>query len=236
VSELEARGFFIPRYIISPSAGTELSLADEVLQAPIREELNLLRAKRDTGGYAFWVGYGGGLSEDKGGDIIANLVRFNKDVYFIILGQYDGMTSSLKSLRGTADNYYHAVLHHTEVDHFLSLVDILIAPYPPRTVLTNGDDITAHLSPLKIGQYLRVGKPIVWSGPPVIQEVLESPTNGRCVRNYACMNEWRKCFDNLFENKVSYARICDDNRKLFENSFSYSVKIKRLLLAIGHLK
>ena len=76
------------------------------------------------------------------------------------------------------------------------------------------DDISKYTSPLKLFDYLAVGKMIISSDLKVLREII-SPKNALFVNNYENVYEWKK--------KISMAK--NDRKKTFiisKNNFRLS--------------
>ena len=93
-------------------------------------------------------------------------------------------------------------------------MDILIMPYTSSiTVAGNVGDITKFTSPLKLFDYLSVGKIIMCSDFDVLKEVIKDKKNAIFVKNYKNPNSWKIEILKL-QNQLSKQFIMSKNNYL----------------------
>lgn len=120
------------------------------------------------------VGYVGHLYPGKGAELCHVLAQHMPEVSFHMLG---GTPEDVSHWRQKASGLNNLVFHGhrppSEVPGFIAAVDICIAPFLRRVMVSGGkDDVANVFSPLKIFEYMAQGKPIVASDLPVLREVL----------------------------------------------------------------
>ena len=93
-------------------------------------------------------------------------------------------------------------------------MDILTLPYT-RNIKAMGevDDITQYTSPLKLFDYLAVGKMIITSDLKVLKEIINS-TNAFFVKNYENVYEWKKNISLAKNNKMKTFIFSQNNLRL----------------------
>ena len=96
------------------------------------------------------------------------------------------------------------------------------------TVAGDVGDVTKFTSPLKLFDYLSVGKPIICSNIKILQEILENKKNAIFVNNYKNINAWKMEINKLFYQKTKVIIISKNNFKL-SKEFSHSKRVKKLL-------
>jgi glycosyltransferase involved in cell wall biosynthesis len=70
---------------------------------------------------------------------------------------------------------------NVELPKYLLAADVLIAPYTEGSQSIGGDVIIEHSSPMKLFEYMAVGKPIITSNIGAIPEVMRDGHNGLLV-------------------------------------------------------
>ena len=93
-------------------------------------------------------------------------------------------------------------------------MDILTIPYTKRVTSAGGvDDISKYTSPLKLFDYLAVGKIIIASDLKVLREVISSK-NAYFIKNYENIFEWRRCIIEAKNNRKKLFIIGKNNLRL----------------------
>lgn len=132
------------------------------------------------------AGYAGHLYRGRGIELILDLAANLPNWDFMIVG---GTVSDVTRLRGQLAS---RALHNVAVMGFvanhdlpatLAACDVLLMPYQSRVMVSGGNlDTAAWMSPLKMFEYLAMGRAIVASDLPVLREVLDTS----CARLAAC--------------------------------------------------
>jgi glycosyltransferase involved in cell wall biosynthesis len=178
------------------------------------------------------IGYVGSLRPGKGMELIPQLATLMPEVDFHIVG---GTDEQVREWRIRADNpniTFHGFASPSDAEMWIDQFDILLAPYQP-VVLTGDDniDISRWMSPLKIFEYMKSGKPIVASDLPVLREVLEHGRNALLVEA-TNPNAWRKQISCLLVDDHFRAKICMNAFEDFRTKYTWE---KRAELIIRHL-
>ena len=180
----------------------------------------------------FNIGYFGSLYKSRGLDLIVKLAKIdNKNQYFIY-GDFNKINNfklknSIKNLH--LKNY----IPYKDVSKNLSKMDILLMPYV-SSITAAGDvgDNTKFTSPLKLFDYLSVGKIILCSNYQVLREVIDDKKNAIFVKNFKNIFSWKIEIDKLSNQPQKQYIISKNNYKLSKN---YSLK-ERAKLILKSLK
>ena len=142
------------------------------------------------------------------------------------------MAKQIKNIKNNIKNnniYFYPYIPYSKVEKKIKQIDICILPYTSKiTVSGNVGDISKYTSPLKIFDYMKLGKLIISSNLPVLNEILINNYNSILIKNYKSHKEWF--------NKIKYI---ENNIETFEtirlNAFNYAKKynldwrVKKLL-------
>ena len=139
--------------------------------------------------------YSGSLTKEKGVDLVIEVARQFPDITFYLLGR--GTLPSVPAnirLVGFVDN--------EKVPAYLAAADILLGPHR--------ESIYAQ-SPMKLFEYMAVGKPIISSDLPNIREVLTDTGNLFFVAGN--VEDLEKQLKTFIANKSDYKEASKKNRE-----------------------
>ena len=107
-------------------------------------------------------------------------------------------------------------------------MDILTIPYT-KNIKSAGevDDISEYTSPLKLFDYLAVGKIIISSDLKVLREIINSK-NALFVKNFENIYEWRKSIAIIKNNKIKKYIMCKNNY-ILSKQFDHSIRVRKYL-------
>ena len=107
-------------------------------------------------------------------------------------------------------------------------MDLLLIPYTSSiTVAGDVGDISKYTSPLKLFDYLSVGRPIMCSNFDVLREIITENKNAIFVKNYQNAFAWKKEITKLINKPEKMNIISKNNYKL---SKKYSLKERAKLI------
>jgi glycosyltransferase involved in cell wall biosynthesis len=106
------------------------------------------------------IGYVGGLHRHVDFDLLAKSAKAKPEWSWVFIGPSQANMSELDELPNV---HFLGQQPHEDLVHFLQRFDVCIVPY-----LNN--DFTATVVPVKLNEYLAVGKPVVSTNIPVVCE------------------------------------------------------------------
>ena len=121
------------------------------------------------------AGYAGHLYEGRGVELILDCARARPDWDFLLVG---GTGEDVARWRRTAASLgnveFRGFVPNADLAASLAVCDALLMPYQRRVVVAGGRLDTAQwMSPLKMFEYLAMGRAILSSDLPVLREVLD---------------------------------------------------------------
>jgi len=110
----------------------------------------------------------------------------------------------------------------------MSKMDILVIPYT-KNIKSSGevDDISKYTSPLKLFDYLAVGKIIISSDLKVLREVIDHK-NAYFIKNYENIFEWKRNIIKAKNNRQKIFIMSKNNLKLSKD-FDHKNRVKKYL-------
>ncbi|MFO7875607.1 MAG: glycosyltransferase family 4 protein [Desulfovermiculus sp.] len=181
------------------------------------------------------VGYAGNLYRGKAMEIISDLARQCPWACFHVIGGTEADKAFWQERLGSLDNIiFLGFLPPGEVAGTLMHMDVLLAPFQAK-VLSHGSnqtDIGAWFSPLKIFEYMSVGRPIVCSDLPVLREVLAHEKNALlCSPDDA--SAWTHALMRLRDEEALRKRLAQTAYFEFLEQYTWSARAKKVIEAIG---
>ena len=121
---------------------------------------------------------------------------------------------------------------YKNIPRSLAKMDILLMPYLSSiTVAGNVGDITKFTSPLKLFDYLSVGKIIICSELEVLKEVIKEKKNAIFIKNYKNVFSWKNEIHKL-RNQPQKQFIMSKNNYQLSKKYSLKERAKKILEAI----
>jgi len=143
--------------------------------------------------------YSGALREGRGLSRLIEIARLKKNTQFLVFGGRD--KKRLKFLKQQSKDlsniYFYGFVKKDLLKKYMDAADIFLMPHQKNC------DIIKFTSPLKMFEYLAMGKPIIASEFPVFKEVLRNDFNALLV-NAESENDFAKKIDILFNDKNKY--------------------------------
>lgn len=169
----------------------------------------------------FKIGYFGSLYKSRGLDLIIKLAKIDRKNHYYMFGDL----SKIKNLKYKylANNIHlNNYISYKQIPKKLMQMDILLMPYVSAiTAGGNVGDITKFTSPLKLFDYLTVGKIIICSDFEVLKEVIKNKKNAIFIKNFKNIFSWKLEIDKLKNQPQKNLIISKNNLKL---SKKYSLK------------
>ena len=108
-------------------------------------------------------------------------------------------------------------------------MDALLLPAQKRTTVLGKGNISDWMSPLKLFEYMAVGKPIIASDLDVLQEVLIDGVNSILV-SADNVDKWVVALKKIEENPILAKQLGINARECLINEYSWDQRASRVLL------
>lgn len=180
------------------------------------------------------VGYVGHLYEGKGISVIAELISECPWADFhIVGGTPDDIMYWSRELQGYKNVCLHGFVPHREVFRYLESMDVLLAPYQRKVHGTSGKtDLSRWMSPLKIFEYMSVGKSIICSDLPVLREVLTDGDTA-LLASPDDTDEWVKMIE-LINHNLSIGRRLGERAQIeFREKHTYAARARHIISSVS---
>ena len=174
------------------------------------------------------IGYFGSLYKSRGLDLIFKLALIDpKNNYYVYGNKKQAKISISKKVERNL--YLNNYVSYKRISKILLNMDLLLMPYTSSiTVAGDVGDITNFTSPLKLFDYLSVGRPIMCSNFNVLREVIADNKNAIFVKNYKSAFAWKKEITKLINMPTKMKIISKNNYKL-SKKYSHSVRALKIL-------
>ena len=175
------------------------------------------------------IGYFGSIYNSRGIEMIIKISKIDsRNNYFIYGGSKKQILDIKKNISNKNINFFSHI-PYSAIYKKLSNIDVCILPYTSKiTVSGNVGDISKYTSPLKLFDYMKLGKLILCSNLKVLNEVLYHKKNSILINNYKNEKEWLKQIYKISKNIKKYDKI---RRSAFEYAKKHDViwRTSRLL-------
>jgi len=163
------------------------------------------------------IGYFGSISASKGIYTLIKLSKIDPLNDYYIFGGNRTYISKLGKISTNKNIFFKKNIPYENVQKFMLRMDILTLPYT-NIIKSSGeiDDISKYTSPLKLFDYLAVGKVIITSDLKVLKEVIGSK-NAFFVKNFENIFEWKKTIKIAKDNKKKLFIMSKNNFELSKN-------------------
>jgi glycosyltransferase involved in cell wall biosynthesis len=182
-------------------------------------------------------GYLGSFLPGKGIDVIVKLAEILPDFKFhIIGGKQQEIELAKNSTKATNINWY-GYLPQKEAMKVFEKVDIALLPNQ-KEIFVKGQgkgDIGKWTSPMKLFEYMAMGKGIIASNLEVLKEVLIHDYNSILV-NSQKIEEWAIAIKKLEEDRSLYRLISHNAKNDLENKYSWDHRAKKALQNLVYYK
>ena len=165
--------------LVTGAVDTETFRPDEDSGSRIRQRYNL--------GSSQVIGYAGTFQEWHGLDELIGaaegLLKRFPDLKFLMVGPYYTETRAKTEEAGLAEAFvFTGPVPYEEVPSYLNACDVLVAPYNPDRI-SSSEQVRRHGlgSPLKVFEYMAVGKPVVTTDVKPISDPIRDGKTGILV-------------------------------------------------------
>ncbi len=203
------KNLFVNKYNINPKKITVLPSGSSI-------RINQLPKFRDN--RRMKVGYFGSISPSKGINTLIKLSKIDPDNDYFIYGGTKQEIFKLRKVNTNKNLFLKENIPYAKLSNSMLKMDILTLPYT-KVIKSAGevDDISEYTSPLKLFDYMAVGKMIISSDLKVLREVINSK-NAFFVNNNENIFEWKK---NIILAKNNKNRIFINSKNNFKLSKKY---------------
>ena len=174
------------------------------------------------------IGYFGSISPSKGINTLIKLSKIdpNNDYYIFGGDKKDIQRFQIKNLNKNL--FFIQYIPYAYLAERMIKMDILTLPYT-KIIRSSGsvDEISKYISPLKLFDYLAVGKIIISSDLKVLREVIGTK-NAYFIKNYENIFEWKKNIEIIKNNKKKNLVMCLNNFRL-SKKYDHFNRVKKYL-------
>ena len=176
----------------------------------------------------FKIGFFGTIYSSRGLELFISISNKDKKNKYYIFGGSKKDITKLKFQNKNKNLHLHHYLPQKKYISALKKVDICLLPYSKKiTVAGDVGDISNYTSPLKIFDYMKLGKIIICSELKVLREVLNKK-NSIMVKQYNDPFEWLKEIENLKKRPFKQLEIRKNAFK-FSNKEDSKWRVKNIL-------
>ncbi len=213
------KNLFVNKYKVAPEKIVVLASGSSI---KINHTPKFLYSKRMK------IGYFGSISASKGINTIIKLSKIDKSNDYFIYGGNKETISKLRILNTNNNLFLKDSVSYKEIPKIMLGMDILTLPYT-KIIRSAGevDDISKYTSPLKLFDYLAVGKMIITSDLVVLREIISSK-NAFFVNNFENIYEWKKNIT-LAKNNRNKTFIMSKNNHKLSKVYDHSNRVKHYL-------
>ncbi len=182
---------------------------------------------------AMQIGYTGHLYKGRGIEIILTLASAFPNADFHIVGGTEEDIKYWKSFNTQSNVIFHGFVPPRDVAHYCSRFDVLLAPYQERLATAAGRDTARWMSPLKIFEYMSMGKAIICSDLPVLREILTDQINALLVKP-SDIEFWSQALTTLQKVPVLRKRLGDAAMRDFLTNYTWQQRAANVLSGVDH--
>jgi glycosyltransferase involved in cell wall biosynthesis len=177
---------------------------------------------------ALQVGYVGHLYEGRGVETLVQAARGLPELDFHLVGGTESDVARWRAADIPSNVAIHGYVPYERVAKFYQRFDILTAPYAQRVYTAGGAETSAVMCPLKLYEYLSVGKPIVASDLPAVRTVVSPDVHALLVppANAAAFAD---ALRRLSRDEALRARLAMMARQRFLEQGTWHARATRLL-------
>tara|TARA_B100000029_G_scaffold238173_1_gene235262 strand:- start:1399 stop:2514 length:1116 start_codon:yes stop_codon:yes gene_type:complete len=179
----------------------------------------------------FKIGYFGSIFKSRGLNLIKNLAKIDRKNEYYLYGDFNHI-NNYKYKSSNKNIFINNYIPYKDIPKELKKMDILLMPYASSiTVAGNVGDITKFTSPLKLFDYLSVGKIIMCSDFNVLKEAIKEKKNAVFIKNYSNPYSWKNEIQKL-KNQPHKQLIISKNNHRLSKEYSLIRRANRILKEI----
>ena len=210
------------RLLVAPDGVDSTWLRNKLSIEEARAEIGLGSEKRRLAVYA------GHLYTGRGIGLLIDLARKVKDHYFLIVGGSESDIARFRNLTEGLENLeFVGFKPPARMFTYLRASDVLLMPYRETIHVDGGGDTAAFASPMKMFEYMAVGRPILASTLPVLKEVLKDGVNAMLL---PCdqLESWADALRRLAEQS-DFAKALAQQARLDVEQYTWENRAQRFL-------
>ena len=189
----------------------------------IKEKFNFKVKKKKIN-----IGYFGSLYKSRGLDLIIKLALIDSKNDYYVYGNIKHLKLSI-SEQTQKNLYIKDYVPYKNISKILLKMDLLLMPYTSSiTVAGDVGDISKFTSPLKLFDYLSVGKPIICSNYDILKEIITHKKNAIFVKDYKNAFAWKQEITKLINRPEKMKIISENNYKLGQK-YSHRARALKIL-------
>ena len=176
------------------------------------------------------VGYIGSLHRGRGFSLILNLASLFPHLRFVIIGGGRKFTDITNLPRNVIFIPHQS---HSKVRELMSKIDILLAPYQKNLTIRGKKNTSSYrwMSPLKIFEYMSMGKVIICSDFKVLREVLRNNENSLLVK-HDDINSWQRALLSASKNKSLREKLGKAAKENFLERYTWDKRARFIKMEI----
>jgi len=176
----------------------------------------------------FKIGYFGSIFQSRGLNLIKKLAKIDRKNEYYLYGDFN-RSNNCKYKNSNKNIHINNYIPYKDIPNELKKMDILLIPYVSSiTVAGNVGDITKFTSPLKLFDYLSVGKIIMCSDFNVLKEAIKEKKNAVFIKNYTNPYSWKNEIQKLKNQPYKQLIISKNNHRL-SKEYSLIRRANRIL-------
>jgi glycosyltransferase involved in cell wall biosynthesis len=181
----------------------------------------------------FQVGYVGHLYPGRGIEILVDLAAKMPDIDFHIVGGSNEDVRKWQGVNRRNNLIFHGFVAPKDVVRYSARFDVTVAPYQSRVlVYGNKGNTVQWMSPLKIFEYMALGKAIVCSDLPVLREVLTNQRNALLVPPDDA-EAWTAAIRRLQADDSLRRKLGEAARKDFLTQYSWKMRAQKVIAGLA---
>jgi glycosyltransferase involved in cell wall biosynthesis len=151
------------------------------------------------------------------------ICSIDSTIQFLIVGNTSGQEEMLKS--APKNVIFTGNVAHSEVSYFFAAADVLVAPYKLKEEFKK---VGFYNSPVKLFEYMAMGKPIITSDLGQISEVIKHEKSGLLIEpgNY---KELANNILKLVENQQLVDKLGSNARVEFEKNYTWEMNAMKVI-------
>ncbi|HLS28417.1 MAG TPA: glycosyltransferase family 4 protein [Opitutales bacterium] len=205
--------------------------ASKIIVAPdgARRRKNELKRRGADHEGAFKVGYIGSFYSGKGIEIVLPLANRCSDIQFTVIGGDPKSIQEVRRKYGAGTNVcFTGYLTQKEIELMKDDFDVFLLPNQRSVRISGGNDIGSFTSPLKLFEYMAVGRPILASNLPVLTEILTDEVNS-LLCDPSNLDEWESQLRRLQNDEALRHRLGQQAKETFEKKYTWETRMSNVI-------